>query len=1140
MPSSAADVDFNRDVRPILSNKCILCHGPDPEGLQAGLRLDLRDVAVKELESGSTAIVPGKPEDSELIARVTSADADLRMPPAEHGAALTAAEVDVLTRWIQQGAPYAKHWSYVKPVRPDVPEATDEFATWPQNPVDNFVLQKMVERIDAVTGSGWVCGWCVEFTDLTGLPPTIEEADAFVASQVSDAYDKLVDDLLQRPTFGEHWARKWLDLARYADSAGYADDPPRTIWAYRDWVIKAMNSNMPFDQFTREQLAGDLLPNPTEPQLIATAFHRNTLTNNEGGTQDEEFRNVAVVDRVNTTMAVWMGTTMACAQCHTHKYDPITQEEYFRFFAIFNNTEDADRRDESPLVEIYTEEQKQQKLDLEAEIATLKTQINTATPELVAAQQQWEVTLQKSPTWSELTPTVFTRASEQPTKILPDGAALVETESLEALPVKDTYTLELPVSQGTTIAGLKLSALPHLSLPNHGSGHAGGNFVITGVKAQIAPTESTVPQARFVRITNNGKQQILSLAEVEVFSGGTNIALQGRATQDSTAFNGPAGNAIDGNTDGDYQKNSVTHSETVDDPWWEIDLGSSQPIDRIVIWNRTDNNLHTRLKDFTVQLLDNDRTPVLTQQFADSPNPSTEYSPSNVRDIAFQTAFADYHQPNFEPADVLTGKSGNDDGWAIGGQTDVPHQLVVVPKQPIVVAENSKLRITIEQNSPHARHLIGHFRFSTTDDDTAIQRSRLQEPLLATLDKPQSERSVEEADKLAAYYREHEASLLKPERNRLAVAERTLTGMKPATSVPVLREILTKRRETHLQHRGSYLDKGPLVEAGLPTAFHALPDRQPLDRLAVAEWLTSEENPLTGRVLANRFWETLFGRGIVVTSEEFGSQGEAPTHPELLDWLATEFLRNGWDTKDVIRTLVTSATYRQSAQVTADRKAIDPDNRWLSRGPRVRLSAEMVRDQALAVSGLLSDKMFGPPVKPPQPNLGLTAAFGSSTDWKTSEGEDRYRRGLYTTWRRSNPYPSMATFDAPNREVCTVRRSSTNTPLQSLVTLNDPAYVEAAQALGRLALQHSDSLEERITLAFRRCVLRPPTAEEVAALAELFSDSRDDIAQTPDEAMKLATDPIGPVPEGIDTADAAAMTVVCNVLLNLDEMFLKR
>ena len=1132
------EIDFNNDVRPILSNKCLLCHGPDPEGLQAGLRLDKADGATSKLDSGMTAVVPGKPAQSELIARITSDDEDLRMPPADHGAKLNSAEVDVLRQWIEEGAEYATHWAYTKPVRPETPDPATEHASWVRNAVDHFTLKQMMSH--GLKPSQEADRYALirrVYLDLTGLPPSLEAADEFVNDDAPDAYEKVVNRLLQSPAFGEHWARKWLDLARYADSAGYADDPPRTIWAYRDWVIRAFNDNMPFDQFTIEQMAGDLLPNASQDQLIATAFHRNTLTNNEGGTQDEEFRNVAVVDRVNTTMAVWMGTTMACAQCHTHKYDPITQDEYFQFFAILNNTQDADRRDESPRLEIYTDDQTQRKAELQSQIDSLTKVIQTSTPQLVESQNKWEQRLSAVPEWTPRIPATVSRKSGKRLTI-DDTGAILAADATDT----DTYTVNIPLNHGgeqDSFAAIRISTLPHPSLPSKGSGLGGGNFVVTSVKAQIVPDGDTGPTARFVRVTNNGKGQILSLAEVEVFSNGNNVAMQGKASQHSTAYEGPPQYAIDGNTDGDYQRKSVTHTETVDNPWWEVDLGSVQSLERIAIWNRTDNNLQSRLNNFTIELLDEDREVVWTSTVKDAPKPSVELSPSNIRDVKLVSAFSDFHQQGFEPTDVLSGKTGNTDGWAVGGQTTTEHQLILVPAKSVEVKSPASLRLIVEQNSKHKKHLLGHFRVSTTLDQGAIERSRLPQTLLATLDKAKESRSDAEAATLATHYRLEIAPELKNERTSLDKATTSLAAMKPGTSVPILRE-MEKPRETRLQFRGNYLDKGHVLNPGLPAVFQSTPKSDQLNRLAMAEWLVSADNPLTARVLANRYWETVFGRGIVVTSEEFGSQGEPPTHPALLDWLATEIIRTGWDRKQLLKLLVTSATYRQSARATSQSVADDPDNRWLSRGPRIRLSAEMIRDQTLFASGLLSSKMYGPPVKPPQPSLGLKAAFGSSTDWKTSQGEDRYRRGLYTTWRRSNPYPSMATFDAPNREVCTVRRNRTNTPLQSLVTLNDPVYVETAQSLARIALQHADNPAEQISHAFRRCVIRPVHPAELTALVELFTDSHKQLSGTPDEAMQLATVPLGTLPEGMEATDAAAMTVVCNVLLNLDEMFLKR
>lgn len=1131
-------VDFNQDIRPILSNKCLLCHGPDESGLEAGLRLDQRDIATMELDSGSIAIVPGKPDESELMARIATDDEGMRMPPEEHGQPLSEHEVELFRRWIAEGAPFAEHWSYVTPQRPPVPAAAEPFATWPINPVDAFVLQRM--RSQGLQPSPPADRAALArrvFLDLTGLPPTIEEVDAFVADEDPQAYEHLVDDLLRRPAFGEHWARKWLDLARYADSAGYADDPARTIWAYRDWVIAAINDNLPFDQFTRDQLAGDLLPESSEQQLIATAFHRNTLTNSEGGTIDEEFRNEAIVDRVNTTMAVWMGTTMACAQCHTHKYDPLTQEEYFQLFAIFNNTQDADRRDESPTIPLYTQEQTTRRQELESQVAELNQTLQTATAELQAEQRVWEASLQQAVAWQTLTPDTVNRRSEQDLTILEDG--IVFTDSVAK---QDVYTLEVPLSGSTAeptspINALRLEVLPQPSLSRKSSGVGGGNFVLTGVQAQLIPVNDPVVRGRYVRITNHGKGQILSLAEVQVFSGAANVALDGKASQHSTDYGGPPEYAIDGNTDGIFTNKSVTHTAIVDEPWWEVDLGAVKAVERLVIWNRTDNGVGSRLANFSIEVLDDQRQVLWQQTVPASPDPSMEFSPNNVREIRFVAAFADFHQPDFEAEDVLRGGTGGKDGWAISASPE-PHELVLIPEHGVTVDRPSLLRIVMEQQSPHENHLIGQFRWSMTDSQVGIERAKLPKPLLAILDQPADGRTAEAVAELAAYFREHAAPSLTPQRQQLAQARADLAALKPATSVPVMRELAEGRRETFLQHRGSYLDKGPQVQPGLPAVFPAAPPDQPLNRLALAAWITRDDNPLTARVLANRYWETLFGRGIVLTSEEFGSQGELPTHPQLLDWLATELIANGWDRKAFLRMLVLSATYRQSAQM--DPATSDPGNVWLARGPRVRLSAEMVRDQALFVAGLLSPKMYGPPVKPPQPSSGLSAAFGATTDWQTSVGEDRYRRGIYTMWRRSSPYPSMATFDAPNREVCTVRRNSTNTPLQSLVTLNDPVYVEASQSLARIALQSGGELSEQLTLAFRRCVLRSPSEQELSALEALYHDARADLADSPGEAATLATDPLGALPEGLDPLDAAAMTVVGNVLLNLDEMFLKR
>jgi len=779
--TASAAPSFNRDIRGLLSNRCLRCHGPDAGsrqgGGEGGLRLDLFSGATADL-GGRAAIVPGDPAASELLRRITATDPDTVMPPPEAGERFSAAEADLLARWIAAGATYEPHWAYVAPRRPEPPAVAD--VSWAKNPLDRFVRARLeAEGLAARPEADRAVLARRLYLDLIGLPPSPEEVDRFVADPAHDAVERLVDRLLEHEARGEHMARQWLDLARYADSAGYADDPPRVIWGYRDWVVRAFDAGMPFDEFTVRQLAGDLLPGATLDDRIATAFHRNTLTNSEGGTIDEEFRTVAVVDRVNTTLSTWMGTTIACAQCHDHKYDPLSQREFFGLYAIFNNTADADRRDEAPLAAIP---------------------------------------------WPPV---------DEPRRALEAG---------------------------------------------------------------IAEIKAAVPQ-----------------------------------------------------------------------------LLTAAPKDR--------------------------------------------------------------PQPAGEPPE------------------------------------------------------------------------------------------------------------LRPLREHLAGLERRLAGLAAAT-VPVMEELAgDRRRVTRLQHRGNWQDLGPEVSEGVPAVFpRPATASGRVDRLALARWLVDPGNPLTARVVVNRLWERFFGIGIVATSEEFGSQGDLPSHPELLDWLACELVSSGWNLRAIERLIATSATYRQSSTCPAELVARDPENRLLACGPRVRLSAEVIRDQALSAAGLLSRKKGGPSVNPPQPDLGLRAAFGSGIDWQTSIGEDRYRRALYTTWRRSNPYPSMATFDAPNREVCTIRRPRTNTPLQALVTLNDPVYVEAAQGLARRMVREAGGAGPHAIArrGFRLVLAREPAADEAARLVRLFDESRAHFAATEDAATALATDPLGPVPPelGVAVVDLAAWTVVANVILNLDEAFM--
>ncbi len=1122
-------VDFNREIRPILSENCFLCHGPDEKNRKAKLRLDIREEALKEATSGERAIVPGSVEKSQLVARITNSDPDEHMPPAKTGKKLTQEQIETLKRWVAQGAEYAMHWAYARPVRPELPEVKEP--AWPRNGLDYFILERLEEEglKHAPEADRYALARRVAL-DLTGLPPTLEEVDHFVNDHSGNAYERFVDRMLAKESYGEHWARLWLDLARYADSAGYADDPLRTIWAYRDYVIKSFNKNKPFDQFTIEQLAGDLLEHPSEEQIIATAFHRNTMTNNEGGTNDEEFRNAAIVDRVNTTMAVWMGTSMACAQCHTHKYDPIKQEEYFQFMAFLNNTSDADRADEAPVYNFFTSFQKSKRQKLESNISNLEKVLRTPKPEFDAGFVKWEKGFPIDAKWEPLKPAKVssTRASES--TINDDGVVRAGAGKS-----KETFSIEVPLKQ-TRLTGLRLETLP-----------AGASelkteqrSIVSRISATIVPPNPNSVSARFLRIEIPGKEKILSLAEVQVFNGSENIASKGEASQSSTEFEANAGLAIDGSTNGDFQAKSTTHTKTSENPWWELDLKEARPFERVVIWNRTDSDLQKRLKDFRISALNDKREVLWEVQVKDAPNPSSEFAVNGSRTIRFAAAYADPAEREAQPQRVLSEKTDPTKGWIIQEGEGKGHALSLIASRDESIPEGSKLKLIIEQNSEGKEQGLDSFKLSLTDDSRFINYGEVESTMLTLLSAPSEENANQVSEKLREYYLRNLAPELENERKQVAELQKQLDGTKPFT-VPVMHELAAdKRRKTHLQYRGNYADLGKEVVEAVPAAFNPLPPGAPRNRLGVAEWLVDPANPLTARVIVNRFWEQIFGIGIVRTSEEFGSQGEPPSNPALLDWLAVEFVEEKWDVKKFLKLLVMSAAYRQSSQVAPDLQERDPDNRLLARGPRFRMSAEMVRDQALFVSGLLSPKMYGPSVKPPRPASGLSAAFGSSIDWKTSEGEDRFRRALYTEWRRTSPYPSMSTFDAPNREVCTLRRTRTNTPLQALVTLNDSVYLEAAQALSRRMAGAGKSPVDRIRYGFRLCLARFPTETEIERLRQLFDEAKADYMKNPESARKMATEPMGALPEGADNIEMAAWTTVANVLLNLDETLMKR
>ena len=1103
----AAEIHFSRDIRPILSENCFFCHGPDDKKREANLRLD-DEAGAKTSNDGVIAVVPGDPEKSALIARIVSKDPGEVMPPPKQHKTISPAQVALLKEWIKQGAKWGKHWSYEKVVRPQTPAGV-------KSPVDAFLAARLEKEglsfspaADRATLIRRVA------LDLTGLPPTLDELAQLGRLDFSD----VVSHYLNKPSYGEHWARQWLDLARYADSSGYPSDQPREIWAYRDWVIRALNSNMPFDQFTIEQNAGDLLPNPTDDQLIATAFHRNTMTQNEGGTDDEEFRNAAIIDRVNTTFAVFMGTTMACAQCHTHKYDPLTISEYFQFYAFLNPSADSDKKDEAPFHSFDTPETKKLRETLKTEIAALESKFTKPDAKWLAGLDAWDRGFARDLGWQSPKPS---KVSETDATIENDGRVVIAKKMDNA-----SYTVELPLT------GDKLSALRLETAPQAGF----GNFVLTSLKAEVVPPDAKLaPQARYVRVELPGEKKMLQLAEVQVFSGTENIAPKGVAKQSSMYTDAAAKRANDGNTDGNYAKLSVSHTAGTDnDPWWEVDLKTAQPVDRVVVWNRTDGNVRTRLEGFRVVLLDDKRQIVWKSDLTSAPEKEKAFAISGPVGVSFTATLADYEQSGFEASKFLDAKSK---GWAVGGAAEKPHTLTLLTNSPIAVPAGAKLRVTLEQKSEHKQHTLGNFRLSFTGDARVQQAAKIPANVIAAL--AQSKRTPEQQKLVTDYFVRNIAKESAAERTRLAAANKELTDIKPVT-VPIMRDLDPKqRRVTKVQLRGNWQSLGDEVSEATPAVFNPLPANEPKNRLTMAKWLVSRDNPLTARVTVNRLWESIFGTGIVRSSEEFGSQGDLPFHPELLDWLAAELMDSGWDIKHMLKLMLTSQAYQQSSKSTPVLNERDPDNRLLARGPRFRPTGELLRDQALAVSGLLSEKMYGVPVRPQTPNLGLSTAFGRSNDWTVSTGEDAHRRSLYTEVRRNSPYASFTTFDAGNREVCMIRRSRTNTPLQAFVTMNDPVFIETHQAMARRVVREAESTSKRLSYLFKICLSREPLAHEVTALSQLFADSLASYEKDLAAATKMATEPLGSAEKDSNIPELAAWTVVSNVVMNLDEFLMR-
>ena len=928
-------VDFNRDIRPLLNKNCTTCHGGVK---QAGeVSFIFREEALGKGESGKSVVVPGDPAASEMIRRIKSSDPDEKMPPPEeHPHGLEENQIALLERWIGEGAKWGEHWSFQKPEEPPVPALKNP--AWAKVELDRHVLAKLEAEKLAPSPEASAAEWFRRVSlDLTGLPPLPEEWSAFrtaVAADPQAAMEAAVDRLLASPQYGERWAAMWLDLARYSDTTGFEKDPHRDIWPYRDWVIRAFNADLPFDAFTVKQLAGDLIENPEPGDLIATGFHRNTQNNTEGGTDDEEYRLAAVMDRVNTTWTAWNATTFGCIQCHSHPYDPFPHEDYYKFMAFFNNTEDVDLNNEYPRTKVTDNPAAQsESVKLEKELRALRDTINSEGLAVAGMLEGWQ--------------TFKTTAAKSSG---PEGQLVQQSDGIILAsgtnPTGAVYTL---TGAAMPFAALQLDILPKDDDPKTWAERA----------AMISKLEADLVKAD----------------------------------------------------------------------------GSRQP-------------------------------------------------------VAFKEVIADFIAGPFDPNEAIrNGTPGFGDFPMLRG----PRRGWFVPEQPVIAAAGDQLEIRLLHgavcNGDNQSCVLNRFKVSLTED------ARLSDFI----------RSPERA----ARWLEHGSH--KQQYDAI-----------PGKGIPVMQERLpAATRDTRVFIRGNRLTRDQPVKPGIPAITGPPEKKENLTRLDMAQWLVSERNPLAARVLANRLWAELFGTGIVETQEDFGSSGLPPANQALLDHLALRLQRHHrWHIKPFLRELVLSASYRQTSKASRELVARDPKNQLVARGPRLRLTAEMVRDQGLVLSGLLSRKQFGPPVFPPQPE-GIWKSVYNGEKWNTSQGEDRYRRGIYTYSKRTSGYPAFLTFDAPTRDLCSARRISTNTPLQALVTLNDPAFMEFAQAFAKRMTGTTAS--ERIVAGYKLITLQDAPAAVVSSLSKLHADAKADYEKAPAESAKLAATP-----------DEAAMVLVANTLLNSD------
>ena len=1070
----AARIDFNRDVRPILSDKCFTCHGPDDGQRQADLRLDTRSGAFAD-RGGSAVIVPGDRSASRLYQRINHEVEVARMPPPVAERKLTPEEVERIGTWIDQGADWQTHWAYVPPKRADPPQVSDP--AWPRNPIGRFILSRLdrEELKPSPAADKTTLLRRVTF-DLTGLPPASEAIEAFLADDSPDAYEKCVDELLLSPHYGERMAMPWLDAARYADTHGYHIDSHRDMWRWRDWVIQAFNDNMPFDQFTVEQLAGDLLPDPTPSQILATGFNRNHMINYEGGAIPDEYQVEYVVDRIETTSTVWMAATMGCARCHDHKYDPFKQKEFYQFFAFFNTIGekglDGQTGNAAPVLELPSDEQKRQRQELEERITALEAKL--ADDEIKPRQAVWEKTaLGAIPA--------------------PPENGLVARWGFE-----ENLLEEVAKQTGGTVRG---------ELTYDKYGRIGRSVSFSGET-----------HAEIGRAFDPRADKPFSLAMWVLVRARNTMRLLHKI-QDTETRRG--------------FELFVDEFIKIGEPY---ELMRGQRI-RVRLSHRWPGNaIEVRIARHIRQ----GRWHQLTVTYDGS---------GSAVGVRF---YVDGEPEEVEIVnDSLSGPIHNDRPLAAGDKEVGPpfrggmdemrvYDRVLSPAEAAGLTADHPIRATLADPLESCPEYFWRGKKPQEDRELSEEEKEAKKKNRRLFAECQRRR-----DKMRDYFLTHVATESEQQFYAdLLDFDEQLTRLKNEIPTTMVMGEMSKPRETFVLGRGDYRNKTARVTAGVPAVLNPLPSDAPSNRLGLARWLVDPANPLTARVTVNRYWQMIFGTGLVRSSEDFGSQGEPPSHPALLDWLAVEFIESGWDVKALLKKIVMSSAYRQSSRITPEHLEKDPGNRLLARGPRFRLSAEGIRDNALAVSGLLDPEIGGPSVYPYQPpGLWEEMAFGdvfSAQTYPPGTGKDLYRRGMYTFWKRTVPPASLATFDAPDREECRIRRALTNTPLQALVLMNDPTYVEASRHLAQsMILEAGDNPDQRIAWAFRRATGRAPQPGETAVLASIAREQEADYRKAPQAARELVTVGESQHDPNLDPVELAAWTTVAGTILNLDEVVTK-